>query len=91
MGLKSSVTDGLEEYVGKLYQPDVDIVKVVDVLEKKKLNCETYHLQELRFSKVSNVYIINSSFGNPHLTLIRTKQCLTIMVGSVTVIKIFPL
>ena len=29
---------------------------------RKKLNCETYHLQELRFSKVSNVYIINSSF-----------------------------
>ena len=57
---------------------------------KKKLNGETYHLQELRFSKVSNVYIINSSFGNPHLTLILINQCLTIIVGSGTVINIFP-
>ena len=62
-----------------------------DVLREKKLNCETYHLQELRFLKVSNVYIINSSFGNPHLTLILINQCLTIMVGSGIVINIFPL
>ena len=64
-------------------------MKVVDVLEKKKLNCETFHLQELRFSKVSNVYVINSSFENPHLTLILTNQCLAIMVGSGTLINIF--
>ena len=26
VSLKSSLTDALEEYVGKLYQPDADIV-----------------------------------------------------------------
>ena len=92
--LKSSVTDAPEEYVSKLYQPDADIVWLTEwrwwmFWEKKKLNGVTYHLQELRFSKVSNVYIINSSFGNPHLTLILINQCLTIMVGSGTVINIF--
>ena len=46
---------------------------MVDVLEKQKLNCETYHLQELSFSKLSNVRNINSSFGNLHLTLILYK------------------
>ena len=62
---------------------------MVDVLEK--MDCKNYHHQELYFSKVSNVRNINASFGNPHLTLILTNQCLTIMVGSGTVIYILPL
>ena len=57
-------------------------VEVVDVLEKKKLNCENYHFQELCFSKVSNVRSISESFGKPHLSLILTNQCRTIMVRS---------
>ena len=63
---------------------------MVDVLREIK-SLIANHRQELRFSKVSNVYIINSSFGNPHLTLILINQCLTIMFGSGTVINIFPL
>ena len=55
-------------------------VEVVDILEKKKLNCKNYHFQELCFSKVSNVRSISESFGKPHLSLILTNQCLTIMV-----------
>ena len=66
-------------------------VEVVDVLEKKKLNCKNYHFQELCFSKVSNVRSISESFGTPHLSLILTNQCLTITVRSWTVINIVPL
>ena len=62
-------------------------VEVVDVLEKKKLNCKNYHFQELCFSKVSNVRSISESFGEPHVSLILTNQCLTIMVRDWTVIK----
>ena len=51
---------------------------MVDVLEKKKLNCKNYHFQELCFSKVSNVRSISESFGKPHLSLILTNQGLTI-------------
>ena len=91
--LKSSVTDALEKYVCILYQPDADIVWLTVwswwMFWRKKLNCVTYHLQALRFSKVSKVRIINSSFWNPHLALILTNQCLTIMVGSGTVIDVF--
>ena len=65
-------------------------VEVVDVLEKKKLNCKNHHFQELCFSKVSNVRSISESFGKPHLSLILTNQCLTIMVRSRTVINIVP-
>ena len=49
-------------------------VEVVDVLEKKKLNCKNYHFQELCFSKVSNVRSISESFGKPHLSLILTNK-----------------
>ena len=49
-------------------------VEVVDVFEKKKLNCKNYHFQELCFSKVSNVRSISESFGKPHLSLIKIKQ-----------------
>ena len=65
--------------------------EVVDVLEKKKLNCKNYHFQELYFSKVSQVCSISESFGKLHLSLILTNQCLTIMVRSRTVINIVPL
>ena len=65
--------------------------EVVDVLEKKKLNCKNYHFQELCFSKVSNVRSISESFGKPHLSLILTNKCLTIMVRGRTVINIVPL
>ena len=57
----------------------------------KKLNCKNYHFQELCFSKVSNVRSTGASFGKPHLSLILTNQCLTIMVRSGTVINIVPL
>ena len=66
-------------------------VDVVDIWEKKKLNCKTYHFQGLCFSKVSNVRSTSASFGKPHLSLILTNQCLTIMVRSGTVINIVPL
>ena len=56
--------------------------------EKKKLNWKNHHFQELCFSKVSNVLSISASFGNPHLSLILTNQCLTIMARSGTVINI---
>ena len=59
--------------------------------EIKKLNCKNYHFQELCFSKVSNVRSTSASFGKPHLSLILTKQCLTIMVRSWTVINIVAL
>ena len=95
VSLKSSVTYALVECVCKLYQPDADIVWLTEwrrgMFWRKKLNCKTYHLQELRLSKVSTVRNINSSFGNMHLTLILTNQCLTIMVRSETVINIFTL
>ena len=64
-------------------------VDVVDIWEKKK--CKNYHFQELCFSKVSNVRSTSASFGKPHLSLILTNQCLTIMVRSGTVINIAPL
>ena len=93
MSLKSRATGVLEEYVCKLYQSDADNVWLTEwrwwMFWRKKLNCVTYHLQELRFSKVSNVGIINSSLGNPHPTLILTNQCLTTMVWRGTVINIF--
>ena len=63
-------------------------VDVVDIWEKKKLNCKNYHFKELCFSKVSNVHSTSASFGKPHLSLILTNQCLTIMVRSGTVINI---
>ena len=63
-------------------------VEVVDVLEKKKLNCKNYHFQKLCFSKVSNVRSISESFGKPRLSLILTNQGLTIMVRGRTVINI---
>ena len=66
-------------------------VDVVDIWEKKKLNCKNYHFQELCFSKVSNVRSTSASFGKPHLSLILTNQCLTIMVRSGTVINIVSL
>ena len=66
-------------------------VDLVDNWEKKKLNCKNYHFQELCFSKVSNVRSTSASFGEPHLSLILTNQCLTIMVRSGTVINIVPL
>ena len=65
-------------------------VDVVDMLEKKKRNCKNYQFQELCFSKVSNVRSTSASFGKPHLSLILTSQCLTIMVRSGTVINIVP-
>ena len=52
---------------------------------EKKLNFKNYHFQELCFSKVSNVRSTSASFGKPHLSLILTKQCLTIMVRNGTV------
>ena len=55
---------------------------------EKKLNCKKHHFQELCFSKVSNVRNTSASFGKPHLSLILTNQCLTIMVRSGTVINI---
>ena len=66
-------------------------MKVANVLRKKKLNCKTYHLQEVCFSKVLSVRNINESFPNPHLPLILTNQCLTNMAGSGTVINVFSL
>ena len=63
-------------------------VDVVDILEKKKLNCKNYHFQELCFSTVSIVPSTSASFGKPHLSIILTNQCLTIMVRSGTVINI---
>ena len=66
-------------------------VDVVDIWERKRLNCKNYHFQELYFSKVSNVRSTSASFGKPHLSFILTKQCLTIMVRSGTVIDIVPL
>ena len=63
-------------------------VEVVDILEKKKLNCKNYHFQELCFSNVSNVRSTSASFGKPLLSLIHRSQCLTIMVRSGTVINI---
>ena len=66
-------------------------VDVVDILEKKKLNCKNYHFQELCFSKMSNVRSTSASFGKLHLSLILTNQFLTIMVRSGTVINIVPL
>ena len=53
---------------------------------EKKLNCKNYHFQELCFSKVSNVRSNSETFGKPHLSLILTNQCLTIMVRDRTVI-----
>ena len=55
---------------------------------EKKLNCKNYHFQELCFSKVSNVRSTSAQFGKPHLSLILTNQCLTILVRSGTVINI---
>ena len=66
-------------------------IEAVDVLDKKKLNCKSYHFQELCFSKVSNLRSISESTGKPHQSLILTNQCLTIMVRSGTVINIVPL
>ena len=63
-------------------------VDVVDILREKKLNNRNFHFQELCFSKVSNVRSTSASFGKPHLSLILTNQCLTIVVRSGTVINI---
>ena len=93
--LESSVTDALEEYVCNCISQTpmlFDSLSERGGCLEKKFNCKPYHLQLLRFSKVSNVCNINSSFGNPHLAFILTNQCLTItMVGSGTVINIYPL
>ena len=59
--------------------------------EKKSWIAKIYHFQEMCFSKVSNVRSTSASFGKPHLSLILTNQCLTIMVRSGTVIDIVPL
>ena len=92
--LETTVVDALEEYVCKLFQTDTDIVQLTELrwwmFRRKQAESQNYHLQELRFWKVSNVRNINASFGNPHLTLILTYQCLTIMAGGGTVINIFP-
>ena len=93
--LESSVTYALEEYICKCISQTPILFDSLSegggCFGKKKLNCKIYHLQELRFSRVSNVCNIISSFRTPHLTLILTNQCLTIMVGSGTVINIYPL
>ena len=58
---------------------------------RKKAELEKQPFQELCFSKVSNVRSTSESFGKPHLSLILTNQCLTIMARSGTVINIVPL
>ena len=65
-------------------------VEVVDVLEKKSWIARTTTSKSC-VSKVSNVRSISELFGKPHLSLILTNQCLTIMVRGRTVINIVPL
>ena len=78
--LESSVTDALEEYVCKLYQPDTDIDQLTELrwwmFWREKMNCKNYYHQELYFSKVSNMHIINASFGIMWLqSVCKTSRC----------------
>ena len=66
-------------------------VEVVDVLEKKKAELQELPLPRAVFLEVSNVRSISESFVKPHLSLILTNKCLTIMVRGRTVINIVPL
>ena len=90
--LKIRLTHALEEYICNCISQTpmlFDSLSEGGGCLEKKIIAKTYHLQGLRFSKVSNVCNINSSFGNPHLAFILTNQCLTIMAGSGTVINIY--
>ena len=93
--LESTVVDALEEYVCKLYQPDTDIVQLTELrwwmFRRKQAESQKLPPSRAAILEGINVRNINASFGNPHLTLILTYQCLTIMAGGGTVINIFPL
>ena len=93
--LESSVTDALERYICKLYQPDTAIVRLTELrwwmfrrkqAESNKLPPSRAVILE-RVKRSQYQCIIWKSAP----TLILTYQCLIIMVGSGTVINIFPL
>ena len=66
-------------------------IDVVDILEKKAELQKLLLPRAVFLEGVKRAQYTSASFGKPHLSLILTNQCQTIMVRSGTVINIVPL